>query len=186
MGMLRQTAIAALLAVGLVGCGSEAAPPAATRTSGSTDAPAHSTSPTPTSPVAPAAAKTHTTRGAKAFVRYYMEVITYAEHTLDTRPLEAASLRSCDGCWAGIEGLHKIAKQRGVISGGGVSASGFTTGPIGPDGVVPLAFYETSGKEMVAIPGNGTVMHPAGKHIIGMTLLAVPHGWKAESYELQQ
>jgi hypothetical protein len=66
----------------------------------------------------PAAAKEHTKAGAEAFVRYYWEVVNYAQATGDTDSLREISDPGCDFCTAGIEGIESIYGDGGTITGG--------------------------------------------------------------------
>jgi hypothetical protein len=181
MGMLRTTLSAAALAAALAGCGSQAVEPAPS------PSPITSRTPSPTAttvapPTMPEAAKAHTAEGAKAFVVYYMDLITYAENSLDTRPIEHASLQTCSGCYGGIKAIRLIAKQEGTITGGRVTASAIRAGAIDSRGVVTLGFRLTSAKEQVAIPGKPTAIHASGIHKMLITLVAADEGWKVSEY----
>jgi hypothetical protein len=173
-----------LALLGLTGCGAAApaAPASPTPTVATT-----SPSPTPTvgPPVIPAAARQHTAAGAKAFVTYYVEVITYAETTLDTKPIKALSMPTCSGCIGGIRGLRKIARHGGHITGAGLSTSNVRSEAIDDHGVVTLAFDLANTAERIETPGQPTVLHPAGKHSMIMTLVARPDGWVVGEYREQ-
>src|SRR5689334_1786838 len=83
-------------------------PPPATPTTTTTTTP----TPTPTQPVAPVmpqAAKAHTKAGAKAFVRYFWQVVNYAQATGDTAAVaDLADSKSCSQCNAGIKGIDDV------------------------------------------------------------------------------
>ena len=100
-----------LCAVSVAGCTSDAAPVPAPRpslstplTSGSPTGPSASPTPTPretpteTPPPMPAAAKGDGRAAAKAFVRYYIDLINYAGVTGDTAQLRQASATQCVSC----------------------------------------------------------------------------------------
>ena len=100
-----------LCAVSVAGCTSDAAPVPAPRpslstplTSGSPTGPSASPTPTPretpteTPPPMPAAAKGDGRAAAKAFVRYYIDLINYAGRTGDVRRLKARSGTDCLSC----------------------------------------------------------------------------------------
>lgn len=185
MGKLQVALGATVLCVALAGCGSEAAepPPGPTTSSTPSAPPAPPTAtPSPTPPVMPEAAKAHTEEGAKAFVNYYMSAITYAEATLDTVPVEKASLKTCAGCHGGIEALREIADSGGSITGGSVSASEIVSGGIDAHGVVVLWFVATDQPETVTIPGKGATIHKGATEQMVTTLVARPTGWKVSEY----
>jgi hypothetical protein len=102
-GTSRLAVVAAALALAspvLAGCSDDpptAAPPPTAASSSPTGS-----SGTPSGPPAlPAAAKGTTPAAAKAFVRYYVDLINYGLETLDAKPLRTASSETCDFC-AGI------------------------------------------------------------------------------------
>jgi len=66
----------------------------------------------------PDAAKAHTKAGAKAFVKYFWEVVNYAQATGDTESIAALSDPSCVGCSAGIDSIDRVYEKGGWISGG--------------------------------------------------------------------
>ena len=71
----------------------------------------------------PEAAREFTDAGAEAFVRYYWDVVSYAQTTLDTEPLKAVSNPTCEVCSRGIQGLERIRQLDGVSSGGTLTVS---------------------------------------------------------------
>lgn len=184
MGKLASTLLAVTLCGTLAACGSEAAeppPPAHTSTAPSTPTPTASPSPTP--PVMPDEAKTRTVAGAKAFVRYYLALITYAEATLDTTQLRAASLPACRGCAGGIEALEKLKRQGAQITGADVEARSIAASAIDAHGVVSVYFDSVNARESVTRPGKTTLIHPAGRQPWLMTLVWKSTTWVAAQYE---
>ena len=183
-GLVLGLLLGSLGLLGLAGCG--AADPSAPASPTPTVA---STTPTPTPaagpPALPQAARQHTKAGAKAFVVYYVELITYAETTLDTEPVQDLSMPTCSGCIGGIRKLRKIARQGGHITGAGLSTSNLRSEAIDDHGVVTLAFDLTNTTERTTTPGKPTVLHPAGKHPMIMTLVARPDGWVVGEYREQ-
>lgn len=183
MRMLRHTVlVAAAMTVTACHADREALPPAVTP-SHSTPAPA--TTAPPVAPTMPPTASKHTTEGAKAFVHYYVAAINYAESTLDTQPVESASLPTCTGCAGGIESIQNISDSGGSISGGEISVTSIEAGPIDKAGVVSLWFIEKDSPEKVSIPNTNTIIHRGGTHKMSMTLLAQPDGWKTSDYRAQ-
>lgn len=183
MGMLRHTvlALAALFVPSLAACGGETAAPA--------PPPTHALSPsmTPSATVGPPprphAAMAGTIAGAKAFVRYYTDLITYAELTLDTAPVEAASLPTCTGCWGGINSLKKFRQHGDQIKGAHLSVRSIVISPIDAHGVTTVFFDSLNTKETVIRPGEKALIHPAGRNQMIMTLVWQDHRWAATQYE---
>lgn len=107
-------------ALGLVtGCGSDSPTAPSSPTTPATPAMVTSSA-APTAPVMPEAAKAHTKKGAEEFVRFYWEVVNYAQATGDTGPLKAISLPQCDGCNAGIASVESLHNRGGTLTGGSV------------------------------------------------------------------
>lgn len=182
MGMFRTTLSAAALAAALAGCGSQAVepPPSPSPITSRTPSP---TATTAAPPVMPEAAKAHTVEGAKAFVVYYVDLITYAERTLDTRPVELHSLPACAGCKGGIKAIRAVARQGGHIEGAGQTVGGIETTPIDSYGVVTIFFTLTNSRERVVIPGKKTTIHPIGRTPMIATLVAQKaDGWLVSEF----
>lgn len=92
---------------------------AVTLTSGTTTSrPPPTTSPSPDVPVLPAAAKEKSPAGAKAFVRYYVDVLNQAFAEVNPRLLAERSARGCSGCGALLTVLRKMQAAGGGQSGG--------------------------------------------------------------------
>lgn len=129
--------LALLLALGLAGCTGEpeAKPPHEVPTP-TTSPPASETSTTPSGPVEPtlpAAAEKNTKAGAEAFVRYFWEVVNYAQKTGDTKTLRTLALPSCGICTGGREWIDDVYSRGGRIVGGhnGIARMRTVTAPSG-------------------------------------------------------
>jgi hypothetical protein len=114
------------LVVAAFGTGACSDPPAAGQVSGGRPtATATATTTTSARPTAPTTATTttaarvtlppeatkHTTEGARAFVRYYLEVLSVAGTRADSGPVRALSTSGCVGCQAFVTGLDKLQKS---------------------------------------------------------------------------
>ena len=95
------------------GCGGSPEPKPLPKPSGS------ATSSSPSPPVMPATAKEKSKRGAGLFVRHYVAVLNYAGSTGETSDLEALSAKSCVKCRALVEGIQRVYRNGGSITGGG-------------------------------------------------------------------
>jgi hypothetical protein len=66
----------------------------------------------------PAAAKKHTAAGAEAFVRYWVEVVNFAQATGQTSALEAIDDVRCAGCRGVVKAIRSPYSKGGRIEGG--------------------------------------------------------------------
>ncbi|TCJ28928.1 DUF6318 family protein [Nocardioides jejuensis] len=117
MALHRLTAAAAagVLVLGLAGCGGDPQPSA----SSAAPKPTPSVSATgPVAPVLPDLAKRDDAIGAKAFVKYWFDAVTYAMHTGDTEPFMAVSAKECKTCSNLVREVRAIYDE-GRLSGGG-------------------------------------------------------------------
>lgn len=85
---------------------------------GKPETPTSSATAKPTEPALPDAATKATEAGARAFIAYYFDLVSYAQVSGDVRALKRASGPSCRGCNAGIEGVRKHYGGGGRIVGG--------------------------------------------------------------------
>lgn len=132
--ILTSATLTVALALPLAACGDDPAP-APTPSASTTPATA---SPSPTGPVAPeipAAAKANSAAGAKAFVPYVFEVITYATTSGDTAPLKSISAEECAAC----KGLHEQI-DRVYGSGAHFEGGGWHLEEQGPDPSVAMPY----------------------------------------------
>jgi hypothetical protein len=125
--MRHRLAIAAALLLALTGCSDDSPGPKA---SASTTPASASPSPTgPVAPVLPEAAKANTTVGAKAFVRYWFEAVTYAMKTGDTGPIDAVAHKTCGACrklHKSIDAIYSVGQH---TEGGGWNATEISLDP---------------------------------------------------------
>lgn len=117
----------AALAVGLVllaGCSGDDDPePKISPTDSSSVASTPTPSPTPSGPVEPtmpAEAEGEDAAAAEAFVRFYWEMVGYAQATGDVAKLRSLGSRYCAACSAGLESIVRTYEAGGSITGGGL------------------------------------------------------------------
>lgn len=72
----------------------------------------------PLAPVMPAAAKQKTSAGAKAFVRYYIELINYSWMSGSGDPLRSGSADSCSVCRELAKTVDRYTERGGWLHGG--------------------------------------------------------------------
>lgn len=104
----------------------------------------------------PALAKEPTQAGAEAFVRYYWDLVNYAQATGDTKGLRSVSAETCEPCQGGIDALENIVNERGgKITGGEYSASNLRTTRL--TGQVPsyrIVFALSNEKQTIDFPSG--------------------------------
>jgi hypothetical protein len=123
--MVVRAAGAALLVLLVVsGCGGDPQPKIAPPPSTSPSAPVSSSSSAPTrpsgpvEPTMPALAKQDSAAGAKAFVKYYWQVVNYALSTGEIERLHELTNPDCTPCQSGIRSIADVYDGSGSISGG--------------------------------------------------------------------
>ena len=114
--------LCAVLVLGLSACdsGADGADPASTfsPTASTFDTPSSSAPPGPVEPTLPPAAKSATKAGAEAFVRYYWDVVNYAQRTGNTDRLRQLQAPSCDRCTKGAAWIDDVSRAGGSIVAG--------------------------------------------------------------------
>jgi Family of unknown function (DUF6318) len=68
--------------------------------------------------VLPDVAREHTTAGAKAFVRYYIDVLNYAALALSPARLDDLSPQRCELCTSFVEVVRRVRDHSGHQEGG--------------------------------------------------------------------
>jgi hypothetical protein len=116
-------ALAAVLCLGLAGCGDDddepqdsGLPSGGETTANDTTSP--SPEPTPTPPPEPANIDNTSPAAAKAFARHVVDLINYTERTLNLNPLEAVFGPGCQVCKSGFDGIRELAREGARIKGG--------------------------------------------------------------------
>ena len=119
------SALSLLTTAGCTGAAdpAEPTPPPTPPATASTPSPTPTGPATPTPPVMPDAANAHTKAGAKAFVRYFWQVVNYAQATGDTAPINSLNSSNCSACEAGVAAIDKTYEAGGHIVGGQASLS---------------------------------------------------------------
>ena len=115
------TAAAVLTPLVLAGCGGDDPAPklpdtAPTATSSTSPSPAAAVDPTE-EPTLPPEANGNDEAAAEAFIRYYWDVVDYAQLTGDLRTLKKLSLPSCASCNSGNAYLREMYAAGGSLEG---------------------------------------------------------------------
>jgi hypothetical protein len=74
-----------------------------------------------TTPALPTKARRNTPAGAEAFVRYFIEVLNYAQKTGDTARLHQASTSRCAACEGYVEAIESTYSTGGRVKGGALT-----------------------------------------------------------------
>lgn len=122
-GFLAHAVVCSALAVALAGCGAgnpKPAPPASESVSQSA---APTASASPVAPTLPAEATGTSAAAAKAFVRHYLAVFSYAARTGDTDALQTLGTPACMSCNSVVAQIQKLYRAGGHAEGRGYVAS---------------------------------------------------------------
>ncbi|MFT4262728.1 MAG: DUF6318 family protein [Nocardioides sp.] len=178
-----------MAAVLLGGCGSSESeqPALPTPTSSGTSA-SPTSSPTPAPPLMPEAAKApakdateaEAKASAEAFVRYYWDVVDYAQLSGDTDAVRDLSLSRCKGCNGGIEAVDAIYDAGGHIEGGRTAAAhvGAQVGQAGEHVIATVDVSVRATQSKARYP-DSTKDHPiqGGVGTYSMVLVAIDDQW---------
>ena len=174
------TAAGVALALGLAACsGSDADPEPAPPPTSSSPSPADG----PAAPTMPPAARGTDAASAEAFVRFYWEMVDYAQSTGDTSGLVDASDR-CINCKNGVASIEKTYGTGGRIEGGQSQVTDPTTVFLDrSDGDwAVVQFRLTTSKQFVDLPGRDhDERYPGGRAEIRMILQPRSEGWVVRS-----
>lgn len=151
------------------------APP---ETTSPTDTGSPTSTPTgPVEPTMPAIAKQHSAAGAKAFVRYYLDIVNFAQASGDLATLKTLGDRGCGACSAGVRFLERTFSAQGVIRGGSVTLARAT------GGLLNTGDYQVRGdlvseRQVVDLPGSRKDrVYPGGTVTVQFIVSPVRHHW---------
>ncbi|MCW2791816.1 MAG: hypothetical protein JWO76_914 [Nocardioides sp.] len=180
----------AALALGVVvpllvlgGCSDDDPEPRIAPTTSTSPSNTGSPSPTPTGPVEPtmpAAARQHTAAGAKAFVKFYWEMVNYAQVSGVLQPLVRLGDENCGACSGGVDFLRKIFNAGGVVRGGAVTVSNLEAIRVKAGSHVSWRVLAdvTNTRQVVDLPGKRKdETYPAGKLSLQLIIDPQPNGW---------
>lgn len=172
-------ALTAALALGVSACGDDSPSPAP-RTSSAAASPTPSAS-GPAAPVLPNAATRNDAVGAKAFVKYWFEAMTYAMHTGHTEPFVAVSAAECSTCAGVARGIKDVYEGGGRIEGGNWVPLAFVDDPSAPKPLVRWLVQVSQAQHTIigAKTGNG----PVAKRQFAMRISVV---WRDGHWVLQE
>ncbi len=128
--------------------------------------PTASTSPTPTGPVAPtlpAAAKKHTRAGAEAYVRYYVDVLNYAQVADDLEAMATVTSRECVECQTVLRSLQENHKTGAKTEGGKWTVIAFSNAHPHSGGEYSFVTTINQTPEIVTAPNGHTEHYTGGK-----------------------
>lgn len=122
MTRLRSAAVSALLLpLALAGCGDDDDPQPRMSPSSATSSDSPTSSPSADAteePTLPPEAEGNDEAAAEAFIRYYYDVVNYAQRTGDVTTLKSHSLPSCQACTDGANFLRDMYANGGEQVGG--------------------------------------------------------------------
>lgn len=121
----------------------------------------------PTEPVAPKGMAEPTKRGAELLVRYYWEVVDYAQWTGDVRTLKTLANPNCSVCDDTVRGLRGIYENGGFLKGAKHHLSNFHS-----------VKFRTQDRDTFRVDATLTRTRQRGRASTGAKLESVP---KSES-----
>ena len=183
-------AILALL-LGFAGCGGGSGPVAP----GSTRAPSPGVSTAvdpppdgvPRVPALPKSAREASERGARAFLRYYWELVNYAQQTGDVSALKRVSAPRCTGCASGIAGVARLYRKGGHATGGDYAVSIKEIHRFTSDAFYGFeALVAVRNDEQRVVRGNGSATtYAPSTSTIAVAALWIDEGWRLDVMEVR-
>jgi len=139
----------------------------------------------PVEPTMPAAAKGTDAAAAEAFVRFYWEMVNYAQATGDLDGLQSLADASCAACREGTSYLERVFSDGGEISGGAATVRVRTTGFVKDQGRsnAVVVFDVSSTRQRVDYPGDRRdESYPGG--VTRLSAILIPHAgtWLMSSW----
>lgn len=180
-------AVAALMGLAVVaGCSSsppEPEPlPEPTRSSAASSSP--SPGPTATPPTLPAEAEGTSPAAAKAFARYYIELVNYAAATGDTQPARQVSSARCQSCNGILGKVDEIYSSGGRLTGEGWRVRNMKYQPFQPEDRPVLSVgIRISPQVMVSRAGASPTEFPGGRNQLDIRLAHTQEGWTVTDFE---
>jgi hypothetical protein len=140
----------------------------------------------PIEPTMPAAAQGTDAAAAEAFVKFYWEMVNYAQATGDLDGLRSISPADCEACQRGVDYLDSVFRRDGRVRGGENSLSSISSGPVGGDGKRRYVRFDLSNtRQVVAIPGHRDEVYRAATVHGEAVLVKTPTGWRLEYWGKQ-
>lgn len=134
----------------------------------------------PVEPTMPAAAKGTDAASAEAFVKFYWEMVAYAQETGHLDGLKVLSDSTCLPCKRGIAYLKSVFDRDGEIAGGVGTVHRLSTGFVNDDGdeKAVVEFELTNTRQQVDFPGTHRDKEfPAGTLSMTAMLGHAGNGW---------
>ncbi|ABL81024.1 MULTISPECIES: DUF6318 family protein [unclassified Nocardioides] len=136
----------------------------------------------PVEPTMPAAARGSDAAAAEAFVRFYWEMVNYAEQTGDLVGLKRIARSECAACTRGIGYLQDVFAADGEITGGIQTVSHARTTFAADNGVheATVEFKLTSTRQRVDYPGpaKDKIFEPGTVRLRAVLVLSTDDEWR--------
>ena len=163
--------------LGLPGCGTDPpTPPPLT--------PSPSATPSaPTAPELPPEAQGSSRKAAKAFVEYYVAVMSYAVRTGDTSLLQRASSSKCESCSTMLESIKETYRQGGSVEGEGYSIQTPNPHLQGPGVWVVDGLLVTHPQSVVPRKGVTAEAFPESEMATSFLLQRDSDGWRVLEWQ---
>jgi hypothetical protein len=132
----------------------------------------------------PAEARGTSKRSAKAFVRYYVEVLNHATATGDTSRVRQLSAPSCESCAAMLERIDEIYANGGYLAGDGWRITDMKYQPLQPrrHPIISVGIRLTP-QRVVERQGGSIERFEGGKNRLDLTLGRDERSWTVAQLE---
>ncbi|CAI9403585.1 hypothetical protein HIDPHFAB_04011 [Nocardioides sp. T2.26MG-1] len=134
----------------------------------------------PVEPTMPAEAKGTDAAAAEAFVRFYWEMVNYAQATGDLDGLRGLAGPECKPCVSGIRGLERLVERKADVHGGEYDVSDISSAFFDNGGRITVRYKLASSRQVISYPSGKPSTYPA-KQVDAMSLLRKDEGrWALE------
>ncbi len=180
------TAMSVLSVLALGACsggdpGPKLAPPSSSPSSSAPSSPSTTAVSGPIEPTMPAAARGTDAAAAEAFVKFYWEMVNYAQATGDVEGLRGLTNASCQPCSAGLRALEKLGAQHAQINGGVYRLSDVSSAFFDNGKRIRVWYRLAASRQTITYPGGKEDQVFQPKHVRAMSLLRQENGqWTLE------
>ena len=181
-----RTALTALLVVSVLALGacsgSDPQPKFADPTPSQPTSPSTTAVSGPVEPTMPAAAQGTDAAAAEAFVRFYWEMVNYAQATGDLEGLRSLAGPECGPCASGLKALERLVEREAAVRGGVYKLSDMSSAFFGEGNRITVWYALAATRQVIAYPGDRADEVYAAKEVRAMSVLRREDGQWALEY----
>lgn len=156
-----------------------------------TSSPTKATPAEPTEPTPPAAMKRGDEAGAKAFVKYYFDALSYGVATGDIKPVDRVALPDCASCRGAVQAIRQTYVSNGRVTGGSMIATDIRVDSRGAQTDKISTFDATTNveisRQVIRGTGDPDLDGESGASTVPVQLhlLYGPNGWTVAEWRQQ-